>query len=108
MPRCAVGGAPGHLIADSIDLTRLADFLSTSTDRAVINRTELAGRFNVELQWTSDALGPAPSPPAGAATTDTPPALVTALQEQLGLKLDAVTAPIEVLVIDSADRPTPN
>jgi uncharacterized protein (TIGR03435 family) len=108
MPRCAVGGAPGHLIADSIDLTRLADFLSTSTDRAVINRTELAGRFNVELQWTPDALGPPPSPPAGAATTDTPPALVTALQEQLGLKLDAVTAPIEVLVIDSADRPTPN
>ena len=108
MPRCAVGGAPGHLIADSIDLTRLADFLSTSTDRAVIDRTELAGRFNVELQWTSDALGPAPSPPAGAATTDAPPALVTALQEQLGLKLDAVTAPIEVLVIDSADRPTPN
>ena len=108
MPRCAMGGAPGHLIADSIDLTRLADFLSTSTDRAVIDRTELAGRFNVELEWTPDTLAPASSPNVGVAATDVPPALVTALQEQLGLKLDAVTAPIEVLVIDSAARPTPN
>jgi uncharacterized protein (TIGR03435 family) len=107
-PRCAVGGTPGHLMADSIDMSRLASVLSASTDRVVIDRTGLPGRFNVELQWTPDALGPAPPPNAGAAATDAPPALVTAIQEQLGLKLDAVTAPIEVLVVDSADHPTPN
>ena len=95
-------------MADSIEMTRLANFLSESTDRAVIDRTGHASRYNVELQWTPDPLGPAPSSNAGTVATDAPPALVTALQEQLGLKLDAVTAPIEVLVIDSADRPTPN
>jgi uncharacterized protein (TIGR03435 family) len=108
MPRCAVGGTPGHLMADSIDMSRLASVLSASTDRVVIDRTGLLGRFNVELQWTPDALGPASSANAAAASTDAPPALVTAIQEQLGLKLDAVTAPIEVLVIDTAARPTPN
>jgi uncharacterized protein (TIGR03435 family) len=107
MPRCAVGGTPGHLIADSIDMTRLASVLSASTDRPVIDRTDLPGRFNVDLQWTPDPLGPALSPSA-TGPADAPPSLVTAIQEQLGLKLDAVTAPIEVLVIDGAERPTPN
>ncbi|HEY1305636.1 MAG TPA: TIGR03435 family protein [Vicinamibacterales bacterium] len=106
MPRCAMGGGPGHLIADSIEMSRLADALSSSTDRAVIDRTELHGRFNVELRWTPELAGPAPS--ANAAASDVPPALVTAIQEQLGLKLEPTTAPIEVLVVDSAARPTPN
>jgi uncharacterized protein (TIGR03435 family) len=109
MPRCAVGGAPGHLIADSIDMSRLANVLTSSTDRVVLNRTNLNGRFNVELQWTPDLAGPPPATPnANAAATDAPPALVTAIQEQLGLKLEPETASIEVLVIDRVDRPTPN
>jgi uncharacterized protein (TIGR03435 family) len=90
-------------------MSQLANVLTASTDRVVLNRTELNGRFNVELQWTPDFGGPPPaSPNATAATTDAPPALVTAIQEQLGLKLEPTTAPIEVLVIDSADRPLPN
>ena len=108
MPRCAIGGAPGHLIADSIDMSRLANALSESTDRVVIDRSDLRGRFNVELQWTPELVGPAPTPNANAAATDAPPALVTAIQEQLGLKLEPTTASIEVLVIDNAARPGPN
>jgi len=108
MPRCALGGGPGHLIADSIELSGLANALSSSTDRVVIDRTDLRGRFNVDLQWTPDVAGPGPTPNANAAGTDAPPALVTAIQEQLGLKLEPTTASIEVLVIDSAARPTPN
>jgi uncharacterized protein (TIGR03435 family) len=108
MPRCAIGGGPGHLIADSIELSGLANALSSSTDRVVIDRTDLRGRFNVELQWTPEQVGQAPPPNASAAATDTPPALVTAIQEQLGLKLEPTTASLEVLVIDSAARPTPN
>jgi uncharacterized protein (TIGR03435 family) len=108
MPRCAIGGGPGHLIADSIEMSMLADALSSSTDRPVINRTDLRGRFSVDLQWTPEVAGPAPAPNANAASTDAPPALVTAIQEQLGLKLEPTTAPLEVLVIDSAARPTPN
>jgi uncharacterized protein (TIGR03435 family) len=109
MPRCSVGGAPGQLTADSIDMSQLANVLTASTDRVVLNRTELNGRFNVELQWTPDFGGPPPgSPNANAAATDAPPTLVTAIQEQLGLKLEPTTAPIEVLVIDGAERPMPN
>jgi uncharacterized protein (TIGR03435 family) len=108
MPRCALGGGPGHLIADSIELSGLANALSSSTDRVVIDRTDLRGRFNVELTWTPEQLGPSPTANANAATPDAPPALVTAIQEQLGLKLEPTTASIEVLVIDSAARPTAN
>ena len=108
MPRCAMGGGPGHLIADSIEMSRLADALSSSTDRPVIDRTDLRGRFNVELQWTPELVGSAPTPNANAAATDAPPGLITALREQLGLKLEPTTASIEVLVIDSAARPGPN
>jgi uncharacterized protein (TIGR03435 family) len=108
MPRCAIGGGPGHLMADSIEMSGLANALSESTDRVVIDRTALRGRFNVDLQWTPELVGPAPTPNANAAATDAPPALVTAIQEQLGLKLEPTTAPIEVLVIDGASRPTPN
>ncbi|HKE84190.1 MAG TPA: TIGR03435 family protein, partial [Vicinamibacterales bacterium] len=100
MPRCAVGGAPGHVIADSIDMSRLAGVLSSSADRVVIDRTDLRGRFNVDLQWTPELA--APTPNANAAATDAPPALVTAIQEQLGLKLEATTALIEVIVVDRA------
>ena len=109
MPRCAVGGAPGHLMADSIEMSMLADALTSSTDRVVIDRTDLRGRFTVELQWTPDFGGPPPATAnANAAATDAPPALVTAIQEQLGLKLEPTNAPIEVLVIDRAERPTAN
>jgi uncharacterized protein (TIGR03435 family) len=107
MPRCAIGGGPGHLMADSIEMSGLANALSESTDRVVIDRTDLRGRFNVELQWTPELVGPGPTPNANAAATDAP-ALVTAIQEQLGLKLEPTTAPIEVLVIDRAERPTAN
>jgi uncharacterized protein (TIGR03435 family) len=89
-------------------MPRLANALSESTDRVVIDRSDLRGRFDVDLQWTPELVGPAPTPNANAAGTDAPPALVTAIQEQLGLKLEPTTAPIEVLVIDSAARPTPN
>jgi uncharacterized protein (TIGR03435 family) len=81
MPRCAIGGGPGHLIADSIEMSGLANALSSSTDRVVIDRTDLRGRFNVDLQWTPEPLGPAPTPSANAPATDAPPTLVTALQD---------------------------
>jgi uncharacterized protein (TIGR03435 family) len=109
MARCAIGGALGHLTADSIDMSQLANALTSSTDRVVLNRTNLNGRFNVELHWTPDLDGPPPATPhANPAAADAPPPLVTAIQEQLGLKLEPATASIEVLVIDRADRPTPN
>jgi uncharacterized protein (TIGR03435 family) len=81
-------------------MARLASELSI-VGRQVIDRTGLAGAFDVDLEWTPDAPGAAPSPDAG-------PSIFTAIQEQLGLKLEPATAPLEVVVIDSAEQPSAN
>jgi uncharacterized protein (TIGR03435 family) len=65
----------------------------------VINRTRLVGEFDVDLRFTPD-LSPGASPEF--------PSIFTAVQEQLGLKLEASRGPVDVLVIDSVERPTPD
>lgn len=104
-PRCALGGGPGHIVADSITMSRLADALSAFTDRVVVDRTGLAGWFNLELQWTTELTAVASS---NSTLPEMPPVLVTAIREQLGLKLEPSRAPIDVLVIDSVARPVAN
>lgn len=69
--------------------------------RQVVDRTSLSGVFDVDLEWTSDSPGVAPSPDAGAS-------IFTAIQEQLGLKLEPWTAPLDVIVIDAVERPAEN
>jgi uncharacterized protein (TIGR03435 family) len=68
--------------------------------RQVIDRTGLAGALDVDLEWTPDAPS-APSPEAD-------PSILTAIQEQLGLKLEPATAPLEIVVIDGAEQPSAN
>jgi uncharacterized protein (TIGR03435 family) len=74
------------------------------TDRTVIDRTGLPGRFAVDLQWTplTSSANPAPSDPADAAD------LFTAIREQLGLKLEPTTEMMDVIVIDHIELPEPN
>ena len=69
-------------------------------ERIVVNRIGLTDRYDVELRWT-------PDPNAGSAR-DAPPGLITALREQLGLRLQSDTAPMEHLVIDSVEHPAPD
>jgi uncharacterized protein (TIGR03435 family) len=68
--------------------------------RHAIDRTGLAGVYSLELRWSPDS---ATAPPP-----DAPPGMFTAVREQLGLRLQATTAPLDVLVIDSAERPDGN
>jgi uncharacterized protein (TIGR03435 family) len=68
----------------------------------VVDRTGLTGKYDFELQWSSDNVRPASDAPAD------PPGVFTALQEQLGLKLESQRGPVEFVVIDSIDRPTPD
>jgi uncharacterized protein (TIGR03435 family) len=85
----------------------IATALSTFvTDRMVIDRTGLAGRYDFEIRWTPDNVQ-AQSTAPGTPTRDAP-SLFAALPEQLGLKLEAQRGPVEFLVIDSIDKPTPN
>lgn len=98
-----------------LDMERLATTLSDVAGRTVIDKTGLTGKFDVHLEWAADDAMPglvAPglppdtgAPPAG---TDSGPSIFTALQEQLGLKLESSKAPVEVLVIDHVERPSEN
>jgi uncharacterized protein (TIGR03435 family) len=81
----------------------MANFVA---DRMVIDRTGLTGEFDFELRWTPDNLRTA-NAPADASTPDAP-SIFAALQEQLGLKLEAQRGPVEFLVIDKVEQPIEN
>lgn len=82
------------------DLPNFAIALSRTLDRPVIDKTGLPGRFTVVLTYLPDRL---------AGTTGVSgPSIFTALQEQLGLNLESQRAPVEILVIDQIQEPTPN
>ena len=99
---CQYTRGPGYAQAARCSMNNLVDALRDITGRTVIDKTSLTGLFNYPLRWTPDN---APAP----AASDTPaPDIFTAIQEQLGLKLEPSTAPLDVLVIDSAEKPTPN
>ena len=82
-------------------------------DRPVIDQTGIKGRYDFQLLWTPDETqfaalrgpGPQPAPPAGA---ETQPDLFTAIQQQLGLKLESTKAPTEVFVVDKIEKPSGN
>jgi uncharacterized protein (TIGR03435 family) len=86
-------------------------FQSAVLDRPVVDHTEITGKWNFQLKWTADesqfsGMGVKVPPPSDA--PDAPPPLFTAIQEQIGLKLDAGKAQVEVLVIDKAEKPSAN
>ena len=95
---------PGHLVAHAVPLSLLAQFLEPPVSRNVIDRTGLQGPFDVELEYTPDR-APLRRPEA-AATDPTGVSVFTAVREQLGLKLESTKAPVDVLVIDRAEKPT--
>ena len=75
-------------------------------NRTVVDRTGLEGGWDFELFFAPEVRGPIPPGVELPPVDPNAPSLFTALQEQLGLKLEATKAPVEVLVVDSASRPT--
>jgi uncharacterized protein (TIGR03435 family) len=101
-PRCIFHMPNIHtLSADSCRVDNLIQVLRNGAGRIVLDHTGLVGVYDFSLHWTPDN-SPADSPAAGG------PSIFTAVQEQLGLKLEPAAAPLDVLVIDSAQKPTPN
>jgi uncharacterized protein (TIGR03435 family) len=94
-----------ELTATSFSMSDLADHLADEVDHTVIDKTGLTGVFDLKLKWTPDRLLNAP---ADDGATDHPPDIYTALKEQLGLRLDAAKGPVKTLVVDHAEKPTPN
>jgi len=86
----------------TVDL--LARQLALVLGRVVIDHTGIDGRYDLTLKWTPDNA----APPAPAALADAPPDIFTAIQEQLGLKLQPAKGPVPVLVIDQIAMPSPN
>jgi uncharacterized protein (TIGR03435 family) len=94
-----------EISAEAAPIAILTSVLTQQLGRPVIDRTGLNGRYTFTLKWTPDLTSASASP---TADPDAGPSLFTAVQEQLGLKLQAIKAPTQVLVIDHADRPAPN
>ena len=110
-PACGTMQGPGMISAGGVTMTRLAELLSGNVGRTVVDRTALAGFFEFDLTFTPDpgqGLPAGPLPPGVQAPNIDPngPSLVTAIQEQLGLKLEPIRGPMQVTVIDSIQRPT--
>ena len=76
--------------------------------RLVIDKTGLSGRFAFTLAWTPERFPAEPPPPGIPPIDPNGPSLTTALQEQLGLKLQPARLPMDVVVIDSVEQPTPD
>jgi len=87
------------LDARGMDIAALAKFLGMNLDRIVIDRTGLSGRYGFHLEWNRGATTDKTSESADA------PSLFTALDDQLGLRLQPATGPVEVLQVDHAERP---
>ena len=116
-PPCGAMRGPARVMAGGIPMRRFAEMLTaimavgtpaSADGRLVVDKTGLSGRFAFNLTWAPDQI-PTVAPPPGIPPVDpNGPSLVTALQEQLGLKLESAKGPVEVLVIDSVERPTPD
>ena len=98
-PACSVGfSGRGQMAARSKPLPALLTFFSQVTARTVVDRTGLTGIFDVDLTWTPDAAQPDADGPS----------IFTAVQEQLGLKLEPLKTPVMVLVVDRVESPSEN
>jgi uncharacterized protein (TIGR03435 family) len=84
----------------NVSMADLAMMLQFHLDRPVVDRTGIKGRYDFRMQWTVDD--------APATEPDAPPGLFTAIQEQIGLKLEPVKAAADVLVVDRVERPGAN
>jgi uncharacterized protein (TIGR03435 family) len=116
-PTCGITATPGRLAGGGITMSQLAQTLSRYTGRMVVDRTGLASGFDFDLEFAIDPvlLGRGPGGglpqerPAPATPRDTTGiSIFAALQQQLGLRLESQRAPVDVLVIDSAQQPTQN
>jgi uncharacterized protein (TIGR03435 family) len=105
----------GRLSTEQMNMSDLADWLAFQLEGSVYDKTGLSGVYKFDLVFTPEAVRRASStPPQLQVPGEQPidptsgPSLFRALQDQLGLKLEPVKGPLEILVIDHAERPTAN
>jgi uncharacterized protein (TIGR03435 family) len=106
---------PGEFTGQGLTIAALIGPLSQRLDRPVFDHTGLTGTYDFMLKWTPDqstmmpGVGPLPPPNSGAAPPPIDPngpTIFTAIQEQLGLKLESTKGPEDILIVDYVERPT--
>ena len=97
---------PGHVSARKLTIARFASALSLFVSRDIVDKTSLSGEFDLDLHWLPDQMPSVTSGRLFSPIDSTAPPLSTAIQEQLGLKLESSRGPVEVLVIESVEKPT--
>ena len=110
-PACGMAMRPGGIISGGTPISQMTGPLSQAVHRVVVDRTGLKGNFDIDLTWTPDQIPQGPPPPGAPplpAIDPKGPSIFTALQEQLGLKLESETGPVDVLVIDHVEQPAPD
>ena len=85
-----------HMTGTDLTMANFSDFLARHLDRPVVDRTSIEGRYDVKMDWSKEGMD------------STLPTLFSALQEQLGLRLESTKGPVEMLVVDSVDKPSEN
>src|SRR6185295_13710329 len=94
--------APGKLVGTKASMGSFASSLGGRLGRPVFDETGLPGGFDFTLTWVPDGLG------TDAASDAAGPSVFTALQDQLGLRLESRKSPVEVIVVDGVTRPSGN
>lgn len=92
--------SPGHTKGYNVTASDLAGGLSWLLSMPIADKTNLAGRYDVELRWTVESI----EVRSNASSEQDVPSIVTAIQEQLGLKLQPAKVPVRVLVIDHIEK----
>jgi uncharacterized protein (TIGR03435 family) len=105
----------GSLTVEKEGTARLANLLSLQLGRTVIDKTGLKGEYDFKLEWAyeqgqggPEAFGLPPDSPRTPPVEANGPSIFTAVQEQLGLRLESQKGPVEILVIDHAEKPSEN
>jgi len=106
---CGIRNGPGLLNFGGMPFSLLVTMLSNQTGKPVVDQTGLTGNYDVELRFSLESLRPPPASPDGLPPApDDAPSIFTAVQEQLGLKLESGKAPVDHLIIDHIERPDPD
>jgi uncharacterized protein (TIGR03435 family) len=108
-PVCGIQWLPGRVRFGGYPLSLFTTSVSAQVGRAVVDRTGLTGYWDFEMRYAAPPpSGPVPSGGEPPPSDPDAPDLFTAVREQLGLKLEATKGPVEVLVIDSIEKATPD
>lgn len=97
---------PGQFTGEGIGISALVDNLAYVVHRPVMDKTGLTGKYDFKVKYAPEEEGGGGKPDNG--TTDPLPSIFTALEEQVGLKLQSTKGPVDTLVIDHVEKPSEN